>query len=111
PYSRAYCSILTRARSSSGVRRCPLLWTAKDMLLTLSQEVLNRLVNIVFVFDSRQHQVVDVRDVILQFANKLAAAIGAFDLPVTEQVHLGKQFASQQVDASIRVAAGPVVAV
>ena len=38
-------------------------------------------------------------------------AIGAFHLAVTEQVDLRQQVALQQIDAAIRIAARPVIAV
>src|SRR5438094_746245 len=57
-------------------------------LLALSEKVLNGLVNVVLVFDARHHKVVDVGNVVLQFADELAAAVRAFDLAITEQVDL-----------------------
>ena len=57
------------------------------------------------------HEVVDIGNVVFQFPNELAAAVGAFDLAVAEEVDFRQQVALQQVDAAIGVAARPVVAV
>ena len=52
-----------------------------------------------------------IRHVVFQFANELTAAVGAFDLAVAEEIHLGQQVVLQEIDAAVGVAARPVVAV
>ncbi len=63
-------------------------------LLALSQKILDRLVNVVFVFDARQDKVIDLVNVVFQFANELAAAVGAFDLAVAEQIDFRQEIRS-----------------
>src|SRR4051812_22814733 len=83
-------------------------WT---LLFSLSQKLLDRLVNTLFVLNLRK----DERFVLgaegfFEDAIKLAAAVGAFDLAVTEQVALGQERFFQHAEGGAVVFA-PVVAI
>ena len=81
--------VLLDFQIESGQFRCEALSPRLDghghrCLLTLTQKILDRLVNVVLALDARSHKVVDVGNVVLEFANELAAAIRAFHLTVAE---------------------------
>src|ERR1019366_6884472 len=79
-------------------------------LLAGTQKLLDRTQNRLAVRDSARHYVVllfqELRDVLVE----LAAAVGAFDLAVPEQIQLGQQRLLQELDA-VRAVVAPVVAV
>src|SRR6187549_3821066 len=77
----------------------------------LAQELLDRLVNAFFVFNFRQQErIVPVAKAAVQIPQKLAAAVRAFDLAVTKQIHHGQQTFAQKLKRLFIIFA-PVVAI
>src|SRR5436189_5865621 len=80
-------------------------------LLALAEKILDGLVNVFLVLDARKHEIIDVGDIVIELADELAASVGTFHLAVTEQIDLRENVRFQEMDASIGVSPGPVVAV
>src|SRR6188768_1333473 len=80
-------------------------------LLSLSQEILDRPVDVVLALYLRRHQVLCRIETLVQLPQKLTAAVCAFHLAVAKEVYLGQQLLLQQRDAFVGVASRPVVTV
>ena len=62
-------------------------------------------------FDLRDHQAVVLVEVLVEVLDELPRAVGALDLAVAEEVHLGEDVRLQELDALDGVVDRPVVAV
>src|SRR5665213_1329527 len=80
-------------------------------LFTFAQEVADRLHDGVLALDLGDHQAVVLVEVLVEVLDELAGAVGALDLPVTEQVHLGQDLRLEDVHTLNGVVDRPVVAV
>src|SRR5205823_315350 len=65
----------------------------------------------VLVGDVGGHQLVAVGEALVEIVLELSRAVGAFHLPVAEEVRLGEELLVEQAQALGGVASGPVVAV
>src|SRR5262245_1382609 len=76
-----------------------------------SEEVLDGLMDAVLVLDLRERHAFVGADGLAQVDEELAGPVRALDLSVAEQVEMRQELLSQQSDALLGVALGPVVAV
>src|SRR5271155_2765180 len=102
---------MSRAALASSVGRTRFSEKLMPRLAPLSQEGLDRVVDLVARGDLGEDDALVLLEGALQVLHELARAVGRLDLPVGEDVHARQDLLLEELDAAPRVVAAPVVSV